>query len=126
MLEFLVVTNVVGFFFFLGGGGGFQADSRYSIGNQLCPLLADIFLYSYEADFALNRQEIVGISVQFTYWYIDDVLSINNPGFENYLGQMYPVELKSKTRHKFHKFISISHLCENNGIQRLKHIIYNC
>ena len=28
--------------------------------------------------------------------YIDDVLSINNPEFENYLGQMYPVELEIK------------------------------
>ena len=26
--------------------------------------------------------------------YIDDVLSINNPEFENYLGQMYPAELE--------------------------------
>ena len=25
--------------------------------------------------------------------YIDDVLSINNPDFEIYLGQMYPAEL---------------------------------
>ena len=32
----------------------------------------------------------------FTYRYIDDVLSINNPDFENYLGQMYPAELKIK------------------------------
>ena len=32
----------------------------------------------------------------FTYRYIDDVLSINNPEFENYLGQMYPVELEIK------------------------------
>ena len=31
-----------------------------------------------------------------TYRYIDDVLSINNPEFENYLGQMYPVELEIK------------------------------
>ena len=29
-----------------------------------------------------------------TYRYIDDVLSINNPEFENYLGQMYPAELE--------------------------------
>ena len=28
--------------------------------------------------------------------YIDDVFSINNPEFENYLGQMYPVELEIK------------------------------
>ena len=26
----------------------------------------------------------------------DDVLSINNPDFENYLGQMYPIELEIK------------------------------
>ena len=32
----------------------------------------------------------------FTSRYIDDVLSINNPEFENYLGQMYPVELEIK------------------------------
>ena len=32
----------------------------------------------------------------FTYRYIDDVLSIDNPEFENYLGQMYPVELEIK------------------------------
>ena len=31
-----------------------------------------------------------------TYRYIDDVLSINNPEFENYLGQMYPAELEIK------------------------------
>ena len=30
----------------------------------------------------------------FTYRYIDDVLSINNPEFDNYLGQIYPVELE--------------------------------
>ena len=32
----------------------------------------------------------------FTYRYIDDVLSINNTDFENYLGQMYPPELEIK------------------------------
>ena len=32
----------------------------------------------------------------FTYRYIDDVLSINSPDFENYLGQMYPPELEIK------------------------------
>ena len=32
----------------------------------------------------------------FTYRYINDVLPINNPDFENYLGQMYPAELEIK------------------------------
>ena len=46
--------------------------------------------------FALNRQETVGISVNFTYRYIDDFFSINNPEFENYLCNMYPVEPEIK------------------------------
>ena len=32
----------------------------------------------------------------FTYRYIDDVVFINNPDFENYLGQMYPPVLEIK------------------------------
>ena len=36
----------------------------------------------------------------FTYRYIDDVLSIDNPEFENYLGQMYPVELDRDQKHE--------------------------
>ena len=35
-------------------------------------------------------------SITSAYRYIDDVLSINNPEFENYLGQMYPAELEIK------------------------------
>ena len=30
------------------------------------------------------------------YRYINDILSINNPAFQNYLGQMYPAELEIK------------------------------
>ena len=38
----------------------------------------------------------VASQFNFTYRYIDDVLSINNPDFENYLGEMYPPELEIK------------------------------
>ena len=63
-------------------------------------LLADIFLYSYEAEFIQSllstwRKQLAS-RFNFTYRYIDDVLSINNPEFENYLSQMYPVELEIK------------------------------
>ena len=63
-------------------------------------LLADIFLYSYEAEFiqsllSTGRKQLAS-RFNFTYRYIDDVLYINNPEFENYLGQMYPVELEIK------------------------------
>ena len=47
--------------------------------------------------FALNWKENIKASqFNFTYRYIDDVLSINTPDFENYLGQMYLAELEIK------------------------------
>ena len=70
------------------------------MGPNCAPLLADIFLYSYDAEciqtlLATGRKQLAS-RFNFTYRYIDDVLSINNPKFENYLGQMYPVELEIK------------------------------
>ena len=70
------------------------------MGTNCAPLLAYIVLYSYEAEFlrsllsAGNKR--LASQFNFTCWYIDDVLSINNPDFENYLGQMYPPELEIK------------------------------
>ena len=70
------------------------------MGTNGAPLLADIFLYSYEAEFiqfllSTDRKRLAS-QFNFTYRYIDDVLSINNPDFENFLGKMYPPELKIK------------------------------
>ena len=45
--------------------------------------------------FDLNGKETVSISVQ-SHRYINDELSINNPEFENYFGQMYPAEHEIK------------------------------
>ena len=70
------------------------------MGTNCAPLLADIFLYSYEAEFiesllSTGKKKLAS-QFNFTYRYIDDVLSINNPDFANYLGQMYPAELEIK------------------------------
>ena len=45
---------------------------------------------------AWKRLNILRAQFNFTYRYIDDVLSINNPDFDNDLGQMYPAELEIK------------------------------
>ena len=72
------------------------------MGTNCAPLLADIFLYSYEAEFIQSLlsagKKRLASQFNFTYTcrYIDDVLSINNPDFENYLGQMYSPELEIK------------------------------
>ena len=95
MLEFLVDNIFVVF-----GVKVFQHIVGIPMGTNCAPLLADIFLYSYEADFIQSLlstgKKKLASQFNFTYRYIDDVLSINNPDFENYLGQMYPAELEIK------------------------------
>ena len=80
------------------------------MGTNCAPILADIFLYSYEADFiqsllSVGRKRLAS-QFNFTYRYIDDVLSINNPDFENYLGQLYPHELEIKDTTESNTFAS--------------------
>ena len=81
-------------------GKVFQQTVGIPMGTNCAPLLADIFLYSYEADFVQSLlstgKKHLAYRFNLTYRYIDDVLSINNPEFENYLGQMYPAELEIK------------------------------
>ena len=63
--------------------------TSHSMGTNGAPLLADIFLYSYEAAFIQSLlsagKKRLASQFNFTYRYIDDVLSINNREFENYL-----------------------------------------
>ena len=70
----------------------FQQIIGIPMGTNCALLLANMFLYSYEAEFI--QFLLSAGKFNFTYRYIDDVLSINNPEFENYLGQMYPPELE--------------------------------
>ena len=96
MLEFLVDNIFVVF-----AGKVFQQIIGIPMGTNCAPLLADIFLYSYEAEFiqsllSTGRKKRLASQFNFTYRYIDDVLSINNPDLENYFGQMYPPELEIK------------------------------
>ena len=95
MLEFLVDNIFVVF-----AGKVFQQTVGIPMGTNCAPLLADIFLYSYEADFIQSLlstgKKHLASRFNLTYRYIDDVLSINNPEFENNLGQMYPAELEIK------------------------------
>ena len=95
MREFLVDNIFVVF-----AGKVFQQTVGIPKGTNCAPLLADIFLYSYEADciesLLSTGKKHLASRFNLTYTYIDDILSINNPEFENYLGQMYPTELEIK------------------------------
>jgi hypothetical protein len=70
------------------------------MGTNCAPLLADMFLYSYEADFMqalLEKKEKKLVrSYNFTFRYIDDVLSLNNSRFGDFVDCIYPIELEIK------------------------------
>jgi len=70
------------------------------MGTNCTPLLADLFLHSYEADFVQELlrkgEKKLAQSFNYTFRYIDDVLSLNNKNFNNFLHLIYPVELVDK------------------------------
>ena len=70
------------------------------MGTNCAPLLADLFLCSYESEFLQNVVKDKKIhearAFNFTYKYIDDVLSMNNPRFAEFLPLIYPPELEIK------------------------------
>ena len=78
----------------------FQQTVGIPMGTNCAPLLADLFLYSYEADFIqklLNqKKKKLAVSFNLTFRYIDDVLSINNDNFHTYVNTIYPNELEIK------------------------------
>ena len=68
--------------------------------SNCAPLLADLFLYSYEADFIQGllkkNEKKLARSFNFTFRYIDDVLSLNNSRFGDFVDRIYPIELEIK------------------------------
>ena len=70
------------------------------MGTNCAPLLADLFLYSYEAEFIQGLmqkgEKKLAQSFNFTFRYIDDVLSLNNNRFSDHLHLIYPSELEIK------------------------------
>ena len=93
MLEFLI-DNI----FVMFGGRVFQVG--IPVGTNRGPLLADLFLYSYEADFIQGllkkNEKKLARSFNFTFRYIDYVLSLNNSRFGDFVDRIYPIDLEIK------------------------------
>ena len=68
------------------------------MGTNCAPLVADLFLFCYERDFMLslsdNNQTDIIEAFNLTSRYLDDLLNIDNPYFEQMVGQIYPTELQ--------------------------------
>ena len=68
--------------------------------EQTAPLLVDLFLFSNESEFlqtlVKNKRIKEARLFNFTFRYIDDVLSINNPNFSDWVSLIYPPDLEMK------------------------------
>ena len=68
------------------------------MGTNCAPLVADLFLFCYERDFMLslsdNNQTDIIEAFNSTSRYLDDLLNIDIPYFEQMVGQIYPTELQ--------------------------------
>ena len=95
MLEYLINNIFVEF-----GGRILQYKIGIPMGTNCAPLLADLFLYSYEAKFVQSLLQAgkkhLAQHINFTYRYIDDVLSLKNTEVAEYLKFIYPRELEIK------------------------------
>jgi hypothetical protein len=95
MLDF-VIDNISAML----GGRVFQQTVGIPMGTKCSPLFADLLLYSYEAyliqGLLKKKEQKLARSFNFTFRYIDDVLSINNSMFNDFVDRIYPIELEIK------------------------------
>jgi hypothetical protein len=65
------------------------------MGTNCALLLADLFLYPYEADFIQRilkkNEKKLARSFNFTFRYIDDVVSLNNSMLGDFVVPIYPI-----------------------------------
>ena len=70
------------------------------IRTNCAPLLANLFLYSYETDFIQGlfkkNEKKLTRSFNFTFHYIDDVLSLNNSRFVDFVDRIYSIVIEIK------------------------------
>ena len=92
MIEFLVDNIYVRI-----GGQIFRQMVGIPMGTNCAPLLADLFLYSYENEFLdkLIKEGKRKLARKFnlSYCYIDDLISFNNKTFKEFISDIYPKEL---------------------------------
>ena len=78
----------------------FQQTVGKPIDTNCAPLLAVLFFHSYEVDFTQEllkkNEKKLSRSFNFTFRYIDYVLSLNNSRLGDFVDCIYPIELEIK------------------------------
>ena len=99
MIEFLIYNIFVQF-----GGHLFHQMIAIPMGTNYAPLLAYLFLYSYENKCLDNMiksgHKRLARSFNLCYRYIDDFIVFNNKTFLDYLKEIYPPQLTVEETNK--------------------------
>jgi hypothetical protein len=110
------------------GGRVFQQTVGIPMGTNRVPLLADLYLYSYEADFIQGllrkNEKKLARSFNFMFRYIDDVLSLHNSRFGYFVDHIYSIELEIKDTTDTYRSASYLDLhleIDSEGQLRTKH-----
>ena len=68
------------------------------MGTSCAPLVADLFLFCYERDFMTSLSDVKQAEIieafKSTSRYLDNLLNIDNPCFEDMVNRIYPPELQ--------------------------------
>ena len=99
MIEFLIDNIFVQF-----GGRLFHKMIGIPMGTNCAPLLADLFLYSYDNEFLdtmiKSDHRRLARSFNLRYRYIDGLIVFNNKTFLDYLKEIYPSQLTVEKANK--------------------------
>ena len=77
----------------------FRQTIGIPMGTDCAPLLANLFLFYYEYNFMkekLKHNSQIAKIFSNTFRYIDDLLTLNNPTFEQEIRNIYPRQLELK------------------------------
>ena len=117
-IEFLIDNIFVQF-----GGRLFRQVIGIPMGTNCAPLLADLFLYSYENEFLGNMinsgHRRLGRSFNLCYRYIDDLIVFNNKKFLDYLKEIYPSQLtveKANKSYYLSDYLGLTFIIDSGGI----------
>ena len=86
------------------------------------PLLAGLFLYSYESEFLDNMirsgNKKLARSFSLCYRYIDDLIVFNNKKFKDYVKEIYPSQLtveKANTSGDLANYLDLTFIIGNSN-----------
>jgi len=117
MINFLIDNIFIEF-----GGRIFQQTVGMSMETNCAPLLAGLFLHSYENEFVqeLLRKEEKKLtqSFNYTFRYIDDFVSLKIKSNSNFLHLLYPLEIVVKNTTNFPNSASYLDLYLEHDINR--------